>query len=433
MSVISIKTITGRGSYAAAVCVFGVTLVTALVLGCATASADGLSAIGPRTHLQVAVWETGAPGEKAALQELFFSFQRANPDVIVALEWKDYDLRDDWTRRWFGGLRDYAPDITIMTEQRAWEHRHDLLEMPGDFGRELRRDYERSVMLRLPGQARGVPWDVSTYALYYRRDLLEQADLPVPETLEALVDGAEALADPPRRFGLGLPAPHAGGEELLHALAQAIGEPASDDDEAQEGPEETADERRDREDGEPDYTAALEMLVELQSRGAFQPEIMTWSDGELVELFIEGRLAMLIAPISAVRQLREAEHAPEWASTALPVAESGVGYLSVQWLVVLGNTSRPEAAVRLLRYVAEPESQRMLAMLPSVPAMREIADELSTRSPWQAHIAALQTATGVPLSRWERRRPQLAEALAYAISGRLTPEEALSGATEADR
>lgn len=398
-------------------------LLILLLTICPFAPADELSEMGPRSNLQIVLWETDAPGEKAALQELVFSFQRANPDVIVCLEWKDAQLQDDWSRRWCGAQRQYAPDVTVMTERRAYENRHELLELPGDFGRELRRDYARPVMRRLPGAARGVPWAVSTYALYYRTDLLADAEQSVPATPEALVEVAEALADPPNHYGLGLPRPMAGGERLLHALARVMGGGAQ---------EAAADEHADREREEPDYASALELLVDLQSRGALQPETLTWGDAELLELFAEGRLAMLIAPISAARTLRAMEEPPEWAVAPLPMAEGGGGTLSVQWLVAFADTNRSENVLRFMRYMAEAESQRMLAMLPGVPATRELADELRGGEPWSAHIAALQSAEGVPLSRWERRKPQLGEAMIYALSGRLTAREALRQALEGE-
>jgi hypothetical protein len=401
-------------------------IVACVLLSVGMAAGEGLGEMGARTNLQVALWETDIPGEKAALQELMFSFQRANPDVIVCLEWQDAILQDEWTRRWSGGQREYAPDVTVMTERRAWENRHELLEMPPEFGRELRRECERSVMRRLPGRARGVPWSVKTYALYYRPDLFAEAELEVPTTLDALVDAAEAVADPPNHFGLGFPRPDAGAEELLHVLAEALGdeaapdthgeEPAPDDD----GPRATSE--RDR----PDYAPAMEVLVDLQSRGALQPETLTWSDTELVELFAEGRLAMVIAPISAARTLRGLEEPPEWANAPLPIAEGGTGYLSVQWLVAFKDTDRPANAIRLLKYIAEPASQRMLAMLPGVPASRSIARELSESVPWAPHIRPLDGAEGLPLARWDRLRPELGRALIYALSGRMTPRSALA-------
>jgi len=417
----------GRGFHAAAVPVFGrcAPLALALIAFAAPCARADTPAAAPRTNLQVVLWDSGVPGERAALTELVFSFQRVNPDVIVCLEWKDATLQADWIPRWCGGYRDYAPDVTVMSEQFAWDNRHELLAMPDDLGRELRRDFEPSVMRRLPGQARGVPWRVSTRALYYRPDLLAEEELSVPATLDDLVACAEALAEPPARYGLGMPSPTGGGEELLHALARAegavelagAGGPTLSDG--------TSEERRRT---RPDYEAALERLVELQSRGALQPETLTWSEAELVDLFAQGRLAMVIAPIWATRVLRATDDVPQWAVAPLPMAEDGTGSLTVDWLVVFADSDRQEVALRLMRYVAEKESQRMLAMMSGVPGTRELVAELGATEPWSAHVAALGDADGVPLASWDRLRPELGNALVYALSGRQTPREALEAA-----
>jgi ABC-type glycerol-3-phosphate transport system substrate-binding protein len=422
----------GRGSDAAAVPVYLRLAVPALaalliVMACASADAQAEQAT-PRTNLQVTLWESGIAGEREALSELLFSFQHVNPDVIVCIEWKDAGLQADWVTRWCGDYRTYAPDLTVMGEQLAWQRRHDLLALPEDLARELRQSYDPAVMRRLPGPARGIPWRVSTRALYYRPDLLTSAELAVPASLEELAACAEALADPPHHYGLGVPRPLGGGEELLHALGRAQG--AVQLQEAQAGPTLSDGSSEERRNTRPDYEGALESLVHMQSRGALQPEILTWSESELVELFAQGRLAMMIAPIGAAQMLRGMEDLPEWAVAPLPMADGGSGALETQWLVAFGDTDRQEAAVRLMSYLAEKESQRMLAMVASVPAMRELMEELSATPPWSAHIGGLREAEGVPLADWERLRPLLGDALVYALSGRKTPREALAEAME---
>jgi len=414
----------GRGIHAAAVPVLvrcAALLALMAVLPCAAAPE-----VGPRTNLQVTLWDSGMPGERRALTELVFSFQHANPDVIVCLEWKDAALQADWIPRWCGGYRDYAPDLTVMSEQYAWDNRHELLAVPDELGRELRRDFEPAVMRRLPGQTRGVPWRVSTRALYYRPDLLAEAELEVPATLDELVACAEELAKPPARYGLGMQRPLGGGEELLYALARAAG--AVDLADVADGPTLSDGNSEERRNVRPDYEGALELLVDLQSRGALQPETLTWSEAELVDLFAQGRLAMVIAPIWATRVLRATDEVPEWAVAPLPMAQDGSGALAVDWLVAFEGTDRQENALRLMRYVAEKETQRLLAMMSGVPATRELVAELGGMEPWSAHVVALSGADGVPLSSWYRLRPALANALIYALSGRLTPREALAEA-----
>ncbi|GEM_PF-6623350 len=430
MSVSPPQSSIGRGASAAAVpvyyrCMAVVAIALLAVLPQARAGARDDTA-APRTNLQVTLWDSGVATEREALSQLLFSFQRANPDVIVCLEWKDQALQAEWVPRWCGDYRSYAPDLTVMSEQLAWEHRHELLALPEALARELRQACDPAVMRRLPGPARAIPWRVSTRALYYRPDLLSASELTAPVTLEELADRAEALADPPARYGLGLPRPLGGGEELLHALGRAQGSAQLEVDEP--GPTLSDGSSDGSRGGRPDYETALELLVGLQSRGALQPETLTWSERELVELFAQGRLAMMIAPIEAARMLKDMEDAAAWAVAPLPMAPAGSGAVEVQWLVAFGDTDRQDAAVRLMRYIAEKESQRMLAMMPSVPAMRELTEELSAVSPWSAHVASLRAAEGVPLASWKRLRPLLGDALVYALSGRKTAREALSEA-----
>ncbi len=420
---------TGRGDYAPAGAVCAALMVA---MALPVSAREDLSEMGPRTNLQVTLWETGIEGERAALSELMFSFQHANPDVIVCLEWKDAQLQEEWIPRWMGDYRHFAPDVTVMSEQQAWKHRHELLELPEKFGRRLRTDFEPAVMRRLPGRARGVPWRVSTWALYYRPDLLEAEELEPPETLDDLVECAETLAKPPERFGLGMPGPRGGGEKLLHALARAVGPPPEEGEDAEADGEDAesrdAGHRARREN--PDYAAALELLVEMQSAGALQPETLTWTRAELVDLFIDGRLAMLIAPMDATVSLRAAEEPPQWSVAPMPFSARGSGTLSVDWLVAFADTDRRENALRLMRYMAERESQRMLTMICSVPAMRDMVEELGGRQPWAGHVPALESGEGVPLPSWDRVQEELANALAWALSGRLTPREALAKARE---
>lgn len=419
---------------------FIVPLLCALLVGVfGVPAAVGDGDRGPvRTHLQVTLWHTGYPGERELLSELVFSFQRANPDVVVALEWQDIEMADEWVRRWCGGYRAHAPDVTVMSELLAYRHRDELVELSGELRQRLRDDFEPSVVRRARGAPRGIPWSVGTHALYYRPDLLEEAGLSVPVSLEELVECARELADPPHRYGLGVPGPGGGGERLLHALALAHGplrgrdEGEENDDRAEED-EDAADQEAEDEAGDP-IARALGLLVKMQASGALQPEILTWSESELVELFAAGRLAMMIAPPTAARALRgaigEADQRVEWSTAPMPVNEPGVGQVEVDWLVVFKSSDRREIAMRFLRYMAEHESQRALAMLPGVPATRTLADELAQTQPWAGHIPALDGAQGVSVSTWERLRHELGEAFAWAISGRLSPEAALEHARQ---
>lgn len=399
--------------------------VLALVAWLPPADADGEGRQQPRTNLQVCLWRTHVPGEREALKQLVFSFQRANPDVVIALEWQDAELAGEYVRRWLGSYRSHAPDVTVLPDLWAWEHRNELMPLPRDLVLRLRRQCESSVVDRAGGALRGVPWTVSTLALYYRPDLLEEAELEVPATPAELVTCADELADPPGRFGLGVPAPGRGCEELVHALTWAQG-PAEDVE------------------GDARYLPGIDLLVDLQSRGAVQPEVLTWSETELVELFADGRLGLLIARPWAARILEEkdaerdrlaaaaeAEEKPEpppplpWAVAPLPLAEDGSGQVQVEWLVTFADTDRPHVAGRFLRFIAGGECQRTLAALYGVPAISRHRRQFADDPRWAGHVATLPGAAGLPLGEWKPVRQRLGQALRWTLSGRLSAAEAL--------
>ena len=64
-------------------------------------------------------------------------------------------------------------------------------------------------------------------------------------------------------------------------------------------------------------------------------------------------------------------------------------------------------------------------MLCGAPALRSLSGELARSSPWSGHIPALRRAGGLPLGRWDDLRQRLGGALALALSGRMTPAQAL--------
>lgn len=368
-------------------------------------------------HLQVGLWDSGVPGLREALGELVFSFQRRHPEVIVALEWQEAAVAEELLARWCGRYRSHAPDVTVVSDRWAYAHRGEVMRLPTDLATQLRAQCEPAVLERGGGVARGVPWSVGTPAVYYRADLLEELGLAPPTTPDELADVAARLADPPARFGLGVPGPGGGGAELLHALALACAAP---------GPDASADAQV---PGDELLEAALALLVRMQAAGALQPEVCTWDGAELIEAFVAGRLGMIIGGPDIGRTLRaRADELPgPWAACPLPRSPGGRGQVEVQWLVAFADTDRPDLAERFLRFMAERDTQRALTMLCGVPALTALRGELARVEPWRAHLPALDDATGLPLRDWEALRRRIANALFWSLSGRLSPAEALAG------
>jgi ABC-type glycerol-3-phosphate transport system substrate-binding protein len=167
----------------------------------------------------------------------------------------------------------------------------------------------------------------------------------------------------------------------------------------------------------------MQFLVDMQARGALQPEVLTWGELELADAFAEGRLGMLIGGPWVGQRLRATT--VEWAAAPLPLEDQGTGSVQVDWLIALADTDRADNAQRFLHFMAERESQRALVMLCGAPGLRSLSEELAGTSPWSAHIPALRGGGGLPLRDWADLRARLNGALSMALSGRMTPAEAL--------
>ncbi|MCD6359571.1 MAG: extracellular solute-binding protein, partial [Armatimonadetes bacterium] len=368
-----------------------------------------------------------------------------NPDVLVCIEWRDAVQAHDMIRRWTGSYRNQAPDLTVMTDLWLAEHAGDVLPPPASIQRAVKGLFPPSVLARgvIGDRVAGVPWTVATEALYYRSDLLAEMDMSPPASFEELADCAVKLADPPHRYGIGIPGPGMGGEELLHVLANAMGhvEP---------------DENGTIQPGAEPFVKALSLVVEMQSRGAVEPEVLTWSEMDLAGLMAQGRLGMMIARpwLAAVLERAEMKRQSElkkalalgedgaarvaelqaarieWAVAPLPTDDGGSGHLTVDWLVALSTSDTPQIAFRFMQYMASNDRQRALAVLGGIPATRALARQMSAEPAWQAHLAGFGHARGLPMEQWELLRRQLADALGHAVSGRRTPAEALERAGE---
>jgi len=374
----------------------------------------------PVTNVQVALWETGLPGEKECVKQLVRAFQEAHPEVLVAVEWRDGLEAEQYVEDWCGKYSAHAPDMTVMSDLWVQRHCKQLLPLNRGLQKNLWDRFVPSVLARgaVDRALLGVPWTVATQALYCRSDLFAQAEaggLRMPRNFEELVERAAELADPPETYGFGLPGVGGGAEELLYALAVSSGEELAEDD------------------GEikptaPAFERALGLLIDLQSRGALQPEVLTWTEADLAELFAQGRLAMMVGRPWLGVMLEGAEKPVQYTAVPLPREPRGTGSVATDWLVAFSNTDRREQALELLRFVAGEFCQRELAEIGGVPATRALAGGLRGAPRWAAHIQGLERARGLPSGQWVRLKAQLANALTYALSGRRGVSEALEEA-----
>lgn len=387
----------------------------------ALAQAEGAATppAGP-TLLRCVAWESAGEHHLAATTDLLATFHERNPDVRVNL------TKEDWTQAalrmkyWCGSHQQYAPDFTVLSDVWLAAYQDQLTPLddllrPRDLDGFVPAVLDRC---RVGGHLLGLPWITRSRVLYYRTDLFEAAKLKPPRTLEELKHAAATLAKPPGVYGLGLAGRADGGViEAFFDLLYALGGSATD------------------KDGKLDLTsqpaqAALEMWLALQQAGALQPEVLSWSHQELMEAFIQGRLAMLISGPKLYQQLRTSAPDLKFAVAAAPTEGTSGPHLAAEVLVMLKSTQHPAEGARFLRYMAGAEAQRAMTYMGGLPTYRTQYEHVRRDPDVAPFVAGLEHARGLPMQNAEAASRIIERALWLSLSGRLKAAEALKQASD---
>ena len=127
-----------------------------------------------------------AYGEDQLTQKLTTEFTAGSSDIDVFMQRPLQEARQYVQNKWYADLNAFVKDAQKTPAE--WDF-NDF--QAGAVGTE-----------RVKGQLTGIPIVVEHEVLYYRKDLLQQAGLSVPKTLEELKRAAEKLTDKSKgRFG----------------------------------------------------------------------------------------------------------------------------------------------------------------------------------------------------------------------------------------
>lgn len=271
----------------------------------------------------------------------------------------------------------------------------------------------------------GLPVRADVGVLYYRRDLLEEAGIRVPETFEELRAAARSLSSPPSRWGLVFQASQYEGLVCVYLeVLRGFGGFWVDSGSFEVGLDSDAAER------------ALRFLTE--ARGTISPPgITTYKEEESRRLFQDGRVVFL-RNWPYVWRLAQAPGSPlagrVGARTMVhAVGGEGSGTLGGWSLGVSRFAAHPAEAVAFLRHAIRPESQRALcAESGYAPARRDSYRDprLLAANPFLADLAPLleSAVARPPLPRYAQISDVLQRHLTAALTGGLTPREALRAA-----
>lgn len=320
-----------------------------------------------------------------AWQDALAGFHEANPDIEVVMEivpWAE-QMQRLVSALATGGLPDVSflgnnvvaqfqaigalAPLDTYFEAYSREHGYDVADdvWPGDRGYYF-----------LDGQWFASPLAVETRALYYRKDLFEQAGLDPdgpPQTWDELVEFAVALTGD-GVYGWAAPM----GIEYLtiqNFMAVYLSHGARMLDEEGRCGLET-----------PEFYQALSTYVGAYERGATHPDAATMSGDEFRRGFLDGRFAMIIdhPGIWADLQREGAAFAEDVAVTHVPAGPEGrFGFLGGWPLVLWAESTVKDAAAEWILYATRPEGA--LRELSITSGMIPGSIKLAQQDPWDAY------------------------------------------------
>ncbi len=413
--------------------ILGATLVTAslILTGCgrgddAPGDSQPAAAIDdePATGT-VEFWAFGAEGE--ALPAFLQTFEEENPDVTVnvtAVPTAEFEAK--LTAAIAGGA---VPDAVFLSTQTqrgffetgAFEAVPDGLVDDADF-------FPIAVEgTTIDEVSYGVPWYLYSRVMYYRSDLADDLGLSAPETWEEMRDFLQEFKDAGADIPLSINLPWARqtAEELMSFSAQNGGSFISDD-----LSEWTID--------TPENVEALDYWASLVTDG------LASADGPLFEdvtpYITEGKsVAKVNGPWMPAGL--DAANGEGWSeehiAAILPPAgpEGSAAAIGGGTLAVLKDGENTDAGWKLVRWLAEPETQSewydTFGNLPAVESVWDTNDSISGSALTAPVREGIENGVvAPPVSTWAEVGGVIAEQMERVARGQATPEEALATAQE---
>lgn len=301
--------------------------------------ADAMARCGKR--LGVTIEQQSVPASQVMTKALRMASSKSLPDIV------QFDASEMPTFADAGGLVDLRT-LGLATD--------DIPEGIVDFG-----SYQ--------GTYYGAARSVNTLALFYNKDLLDEAGVPVPTTWDELRAAARKLTEG-KRYGLALSA--GGAEDGVFQFTPFMWSNGGDESDLES----------------PRVVEALDYWKALLRDGSLSKSTVNWTQADVNDQFMAGNAAMMINGPWQVETL-DSDKSLHWEIAQIPVPEAGadsVGPLGGAVLTVpdTGDTGREKTAGRIVDCLASEQEQLTYALNSwMVPANEKAAAQ------WRAEVPEL--------------------------------------------
>ena len=401
-----------------------VSMCASLLTGCAkSSSAD---AVDGKTEAKAAesgedasgnvtiwyYWETA--GHQEALNHIVTEFNESQDKITVEAKYVPFA---DFTKQLsVGASAGELPDLVILDnpDHASYAAMGIFADLTDRF--DVSSYYDGPVnSCTLDGRLYGVPFGSNDLVLFYNKEMLKSAGCEVPKTWDELIDTAKKTTKG-NTYGFA----HSSllnGEGTFNFLCWQWSTGATSYEVNSEG-----------------GIKALKFVEKLVNDGSFPKEAINWTQGDTMNQFMSGNLAMMLNgtwQIPTMREMSE-ESGLEWGVAPIPQdVQQASGLGGENYAVISGGNE--EAAIKFLEYATtEDVCKYMMETMGYISSDSNIAKtQFEGDDVYQVFVDEMQYAQARgPLPEW----PDISDAIALAfnkvITGEKTPEDAAAEAQE---
>jgi multiple sugar transport system substrate-binding protein len=328
--------------------------------------------------LSVADYDANMRKDTEALVD---QWNKQNADIQVKLVVTNWNEYHDRLTTWVTGNQ--APDIANVSgmDFNFFDDMGKLAALDDVLPKEFLANFVAAPLdsMKVKGQLYGLPYFLDPRALYYRKDLFEQAGLKPPETWDDVAAAAKQLTKPGEVYGFAV-----GGKfpEVMTGLDYRL---------FTAGPDAPKSHRAG--DGKfnvnnPAAVKGLAWLADLVKGGYTNPSpTASEMQADLQPVFISGKLAMIETGSWFWSMIDQEAPKLQYGIARMPVAERGMKSTTLtepDGIVVFNTTKHKPAVGKFLQFMFSKENRKLFAEQRGVvPERIDVGNDPAYANNWQ--------------------------------------------------
>lgn len=358
-------------------------------------------------------WET--EGHQQALNEMIETYNSSQSDYSLTAKYVPFaDFKKQLS---IGASASELPDLVILDspDHASYASMGIFADVTGKF--DVSNYYEGPVeSCSMDGSLYGVPFGCNCLALYYNQDMFDEAGITeAPTTWDELKETAEKLTTD---SVTGLAFCSVQNEEGTFNFTPWLWSTGASSYEM------------DSEGG----IRALTFVKDLVDSGVMSKECINWTQGDVMNQFISGNVAMMINGPWQIPTMREEAADLNWDVALIPMDQEYASVIGGENYAVIAGGNE-DGALNFLEYATQEEQVKfMMSSMGYISADKTIAENQFTEEEdavYQKFVEQMEYAKARgPLAEW----PEVSDAISLAfnevMTGSAEPEAAAAEAQE---